>query len=84
MIDFCLIKIPINEPETNYQYLQLGWASKSNCQQRAGRTGRVMDGRVYRMVPKSFYDVSVIFIRISCEVNFLSVEYIFYKVYVYI
>ncbi|KAL6256192.1 hypothetical protein P5V15_012308 [Pogonomyrmex californicus] len=56
VIDFCLTKLLVTEPGTNYQCLQLCWASKSNCQQRAGRTGRVMDGRVYRMVPRSFYD----------------------------
>ncbi|XP_072748336.1 probable ATP-dependent RNA helicase spindle-E isoform X2 [Anoplolepis gracilipes] len=56
VIDFCLTKLLINEPGSNYQCLQLCWASKSNCQQRAGRAGRLMDGRVYRMVPRSFYE----------------------------
>ncbi|TGZ49356.1 putative ATP-dependent RNA helicase spindle-E, partial [Temnothorax longispinosus] len=46
----------VTEPGTNYQCLQLCWASKSNCEQRAGRTGRVMDGKVYRMVPRAFYE----------------------------
>ncbi|KYN01299.1 PREDICTED: putative ATP-dependent RNA helicase TDRD9 [Cyphomyrmex costatus] len=55
VIDFCLTKLLVMEPGTNYQCLQLCWASKSNCQQRAGRTGRVMDGRVYRMIPRKFY-----------------------------
>lgn len=48
----------IFNPATHYQSLQLRWASKTNCIQRAGRTGRVMNGRVFRLVPKSFYDVS--------------------------
>ncbi|KAL0112947.1 hypothetical protein PUN28_012296 [Cardiocondyla obscurior] len=56
VIDFCLTKLLVTEAGTNYQCLQLCWASKSNCQQRAGRTGRVMDGRVYRMVPRTFYE----------------------------
>lgn len=56
-----MMKHLITEPETNYQCLKLCWASKSNCQQRAGRTGRVMDGRVYRMVSKEFYEVSISF-----------------------
>ncbi|XP_050464010.1 probable ATP-dependent RNA helicase spindle-E isoform X2 [Cataglyphis hispanica] len=56
VIDFCLTKLLITEPGSNYQCLQLCWASKSNCQQRAGRAGRLMDGRVYRMVPRSFYE----------------------------
>ncbi|XP_011867555.1 PREDICTED: putative ATP-dependent RNA helicase TDRD9 [Vollenhovia emeryi] len=56
VIDFCLTKLLVTEPGTNYQCLELCWASKSQCQQRAGRTGRVMDGRVYRMVPREFYE----------------------------
>ncbi|XP_011696838.1 PREDICTED: putative ATP-dependent RNA helicase TDRD9 [Wasmannia auropunctata] len=56
VIDFCMTKLLVTESSTNYQCLQLCWASKSNCQQRAGRTGRVMDGRVYRMVPRAFYE----------------------------
>lgn len=46
------------DPITHYQSLKLCWASKANCIQRAGRTGRVMNGRVFRLVPKAFYDVS--------------------------
>ncbi|XP_011864372.1 PREDICTED: probable ATP-dependent RNA helicase spindle-E [Vollenhovia emeryi] len=56
VIDFCLVKLLKYDPVTHYQTLQLCWASKTNCIQRAGRTGRVMDGRVYRLVPKAFYD----------------------------
>ncbi|KAG7200201.1 hypothetical protein KM043_000633 [Ampulex compressa] len=56
VIDFCLTKQLITDLRTNLQCLELTWASKANCQQRAGRTGRVMDGRVYRLVPKNFYD----------------------------
>jgi len=63
VIDFCLTKLLVMEPGTNYQCLQLCWASKSNCQQRAGRTGRVMDGRVYRMVPRAFYEVNIVLYR---------------------
>lgn len=56
VIDFCLTKLLMTQPGSNYQCLQLCWASKSNCQQRAGRAGRLMDGRVYRLVPRSFYE----------------------------
>ncbi|GAB1862348.1 Putative ATP-dependent RNA helicase TDRD9 [Camponotus japonicus] len=56
VIDFCLTKLLMTDSRSNYQCLQLCWASKSNCQQRAGRAGRLMDGRVYRMVPRSFYE----------------------------
>lgn len=57
VIDFCLIKHLITDPHTNFSCLELKWASKANCEQRAGRTGRVMDGRVYRLVPQTFYEV---------------------------
>lgn len=56
VIDFCLIKHLVTDAHTNFQCLELKWASKVNCEQRAGRTGRVMDGRVYRLVPQSFYE----------------------------
>ncbi|XP_011312434.1 probable ATP-dependent RNA helicase spindle-E [Fopius arisanus] len=55
VIDFCLTKQLVKDTTTNFHSLELTWASKANCQQRAGRTGRVMDGRVYRLVPKLFY-----------------------------
>ncbi|XP_053984134.1 probable ATP-dependent RNA helicase spindle-E [Hylaeus volcanicus] len=56
VIDFCLTKQLVVDPTTSFQSLELTWASKVNCDQRAGRTGRVMDGRVYRLVPQSFYE----------------------------
>ncbi|XP_043265220.1 probable ATP-dependent RNA helicase spindle-E isoform X2 [Colletes gigas] len=56
VIDFCLTKQLVVNPNTNIQCLELRWASKVNCEQRAGRAGRVMDGRVYRLVPQSFYE----------------------------
>ncbi|KAJ4782641.1 RNA helicase family protein [Rhynchospora pubera] len=34
---------------------QLVWVSKSQGEQRRGRTGRTCDGEVYRLVPRSFY-----------------------------
>lgn len=55
VIDFCLTKNVMTDSNTNFSSLQLQWASKANCMQRAGRAGRVMSGRVYRLVPKSFY-----------------------------
>lgn len=57
VIDFCLIKTLVLDPQTQYQSLKLQWASQDNCTQRAGRVGRVCDGRVYRLVTKSFYEV---------------------------
>ncbi|KAF7992726.1 hypothetical protein HCN44_005070 [Aphidius gifuensis] len=59
VIDFCLTKQLVTDSQTNFQSLELVWASKSNCQQRSGRTGRVMNGRVYRLVPKLFYHTTI-------------------------
>ncbi|KAL7306698.1 hypothetical protein TKK_0001370 [Trichogramma kaykai] len=56
VIDFCLSKQLVTDQTTNFQSLELCWASKANCDQRSGRAGRVMDGRVYRLVPKEFFD----------------------------
>ncbi|XP_023227156.1 ATP-dependent RNA helicase TDRD9-like [Centruroides sculpturatus] len=56
VIDFCLTKNLMSDPDTNYCQLQLAWAAKSNCKQRKGRAGRVSDGRCYRMVPYDFYE----------------------------
>jgi hypothetical protein len=36
VIDFCLSKEMVCDPETNYSCLQLVWASKANCDQRRG------------------------------------------------
>ncbi|PSN47186.1 putative ATP-dependent RNA helicase spindle-E [Blattella germanica] len=55
VVDFCLTKHLICDPNTNFTSLQVCWASKTNCIQRAGRSGRVAEGRVYRMVPEFFY-----------------------------
>ncbi|KAG4078989.1 hypothetical protein HA402_001644 [Bradysia odoriphaga] len=56
VIDFCLTKNNVVDTTTNFTSLQLEWCSRSNCRQRAGRTGRTMDGRVYRLVPRHFYE----------------------------
>lgn len=56
MIDFCLTKILVVDPLTKYHSLLLQWASHVNCIQRAGRVGRLADGKVYRMIPKDFYE----------------------------
>lgn len=60
VIDFCLTKSLITDTNTNVSSLQLEWASRNNCRQRSGRAGRLMSGKVYRMVPKSFYDNSML------------------------
>lgn len=56
VIDLCLTKSMRLDEETNLSTLKLCSASRSMCEQRAGRAGRVMDGRVYRLVSKHFYN----------------------------
>ncbi|XP_011664855.1 ATP-dependent RNA helicase TDRD9 isoform X2 [Strongylocentrotus purpuratus] len=56
VIDFMLLKCMVCDVETNYQSLQLNWASKANAQQRKGRAGRVSSGQVYRLIHKAFYE----------------------------
>ncbi|GBP03915.1 Probable ATP-dependent RNA helicase spindle-E [Eumeta japonica] len=56
VIDYCLMKVLVADEQTNFTSLQLRWASKTNCTQRAGRAGRVREGRVYRLVTTSFYE----------------------------
>ncbi|XP_071415481.1 ATP-dependent RNA helicase TDRD9 [Pithys albifrons albifrons] len=55
VIDFCLAKALICDKETNYQSLRHCWASKTNCNQRKGRAGRVSKGYCYRLVHKAFW-----------------------------
>ncbi|XP_075723023.1 tudor domain containing 9 protein spindle E isoform X2 [Rhipicephalus microplus] len=56
VVDFCLTKCLVCDPDTKYSCLKLEWASKANCKQRQGRAGRVSEGRLYRMVPVGFYE----------------------------
>ncbi|NXL06991.1 TDRD9 helicase, partial [Mesembrinibis cayennensis] len=55
VIDFCLTRTLVCDEETNYQSLRLCWASKTNCNQRKGRAGRVSKGYCYRLVHKDFW-----------------------------
>ncbi|XP_044263984.1 probable ATP-dependent RNA helicase spindle-E [Tribolium madens] len=55
VIDFCLTKNLVVNEVTKFSSLSLQWASHTNCIQRAGRVGRVANGRVYRVVPANFY-----------------------------
>lgn len=49
----------------------MNWAAKANCIQRAGRAGRVANGRVYRLVNKYFYEVQLFaFILLTYLTNF--------------
>uniref|UniRef100_UPI0035900AED ATP-dependent RNA helicase TDRD9-like n=1 Tax=Myxine glutinosa TaxID=7769 RepID=UPI0035900AED len=60
VVDFCLMRQVVCDTETNYQSLQLTWASKANCNQRKGRAGRTSDGRCYRLVTKAFWKNSML------------------------
>ncbi|XP_047202025.1 ATP-dependent RNA helicase TDRD9 isoform X2 [Girardinichthys multiradiatus] len=55
VIDFCLARRLVCDKDTNYQSLLLTWASKTNCNQRKGRAGRVSKGYCYRLVTKDFW-----------------------------
>ncbi|KAJ8973120.1 hypothetical protein NQ317_011048 [Molorchus minor] len=57
VIDFCQTKVMTVDPITKFMSLKLEWASHVNCEQRAGRVGRIGNGRVYRLVPRDFYNV---------------------------
>lgn len=56
VIDFCLEKCLVCDPETNFQSLRLHWASKASCTQRKGRAGRVSAGTCFRLVTREFYE----------------------------
>lgn len=56
VIDFCLTKNLLCDSQTNFTSLQVEWASKANCIQRKGRSGRVCNGRVYRLITRHFWD----------------------------
>ncbi|KAI4885618.1 hypothetical protein NFI96_019060 [Prochilodus magdalenae] len=59
VIDFCLARHLVCDKETNYQSLCLTWASKTNCNQRRGRAGRVSKGFCYRLVTKDFWNKEI-------------------------
>lgn len=55
VIDFCLTKVLTSKFGSQMSFLVLQWASRNNCKQRSGRTGRVQNGSVYRLVSRDFY-----------------------------
>jgi ATP-dependent RNA helicase TDRD9 len=56
VMDFCLTKYIVIDEKTKFSNLAVAWASKDNLQQRAGRTGRTCDGKVYRLITKMQYN----------------------------
>lgn len=56
VIDFCLVRQLACDKETNYRCLRITWASKTSCNQRRGRAGRVSKGFCYRLVTRHFWE----------------------------
>lgn len=56
VIDFCLTKQLHWDADANWTSLELCWASRSSCEQRAGRCGRLRPGRVYRLVHDWYFN----------------------------
>lgn len=55
VIDTCrALEVRWDAHKENYHSKTI-WASKSVCDQRRGRTGRTCSGRVFRLIPRSFY-----------------------------
>ncbi|CAF3376175.1 unnamed protein product, partial [Rotaria sp. Silwood2] len=82
VIDFCLDKEMVCDPETNYSCLQLVWASKANCDQRRGRAGRVVHGKCYCLVksmlvlalePPNINDIEVTVLKLK-EIHMFCAE----------
>jgi len=57
IIDFCLTKYLEVDSASSLTQLKLAWASKMNCEQRAGRTGRTSFGQVIRMMYTEQYEL---------------------------
>lgn len=55
VIDSCRSLQVFWDPNTKTDSADLIWVSKSQAEQRKGRTGRTCDGQIYRLVTRSFY-----------------------------
>ncbi|XP_068660448.1 DExH-box ATP-dependent RNA helicase DExH8 [Aristolochia californica] len=56
VIDSCCSLRVIWDPDRKKEIAELVWVSKSQAEQRKGRTGRTCDGQIYRLVTRSFYN----------------------------
>jgi HrpA-like RNA helicase len=56
VIDFCCCREVFFNQRTMTESLDLVWAAKSTMKQRAGRSGRVSEGTVFRLLPSFFYE----------------------------
>jgi HrpA-like RNA helicase len=57
VVDTCLHKISVFRPQDRVHSLEEDWCGRANCVQRAGRTGRVRRGTVWRLVTRREFDV---------------------------
>ena len=55
MIDFCLSKEVRFNHKTRLENLEMIWSSQASSDQRAGRTGRVCHGYVFRLIEEEFF-----------------------------
>lgn len=56
VIDSCRSLQVLWDPNTKNDTAELVWVSKSQAEQRKGRTGRTCDGQIYRLVTRAFYN----------------------------
>ncbi|CAA0377546.1 unnamed protein product [Arabidopsis thaliana] len=56
VIDSCRSLQVFWDPSRKRDAVQLVWVSRSQAEQRRGRTGRTCDGEVYRLVPSAFFN----------------------------
>ena len=56
VIDFCCSREVVFNQRTMTESLVLVWAAKSTMKQRAGRSGRVSEGTVFRLMPLFHYE----------------------------
>lgn len=56
VIDSCFVKMKYYDPFSNLESLVVVPASKSSCDQRAGRSGRMMPGKCFRLCTKEDYE----------------------------
>lgn len=69
----------VTNTKTNFPSLQLKWATHANCEQRQGRTGRVMPGRCFRLVTKEFYNSNIRTMAVKPELQTNPLENIILK-----
>eukprot|EP00667_Euglena_gracilis_P002929 EG_transcript_2934 len=55
VLDFCVSKEMHWDEDRRLQHLREEWTSQDSATQRAGRTGRVRPGAVYRLLPEAYY-----------------------------